>query len=292
MYVFVVGMERCGTHSAANILRSAASAPAHVIHEEPPTWCREARLLFEGRDFRTPAFKKKIAMWRDYHKKCRLVCEANHRLSFFTSILMREFAPDCRFVFLVRDPMETIHSRVATWAHYTHFPELYPRQYWEEMEVPEIKREFNDFRISPPWDYKGKALGELYAWEWIETYKYARNELQMIPSSCRKIMRCEELSNRFHNLFDYIGPDYFKLTDEVVGWAKTKSDSIQNRTGKHFTVSFAKKTLDESYNTIKSVILDAVTQLPKTDPMMVEMDAWVEGYLRQGTNKYATRIFV
>lgn len=311
MFVFVVGMERCGTHSAANIIRSAAAVSSHVEHEEEPTWCREAKLIYEEKDFRTTDFKKKIANLRLHAKTHKLVCEANHRLSFFSTLLMREFAPDCKFVFLIRDPIATITSRIATWAHFKDYIDKYPADYVKEIErmVLPGKRQFNEFRLAPPKQYAERELGELYAWEWVETYKYARRELHNIPVGNRKIMRCEDLTSKFRDLLDFIGSDYFNVDDEVVGWSRTKSDSVyyqdrfvktdrsltQNRDpGKDGPLIFARQVIDKSGIDIKAKIISELGGLPKIDRDLIDMDmAVVDGYLKKDQpTTLEARIFI
>mgnify|MGYP000992371384 CR=1 FL=1 len=188
MYVFVVGMERCGTHSAANIINNACKYAHHVVHEEEPFLCREAKLLFEGKDFRTEALKEKVRLWRHHHKGRSLVCEANHRLGYFITFLARQF-PNCKIVFLYRDPVATIVSRIGIWCYYPDFLDMYPQFYKGKVaDLPPRKKNFNAFRISPTKELTPKSLVELYLWEWIENYKFARRELACIPRSNRLVM--------------------------------------------------------------------------------------------------------
>lgn len=284
MFVFVIGMERSGTHSAANIIKTAVSTSAHVIHEEKPPLCREAKLLYEEQDFRTKDFKTKIAKYRKYGEKFDLVCEANHRLSFFPTLLMREFYPDCKFVFLIRDPISTLISRISTWAYYKEFAHRYPSTYLSETDtnvLPE-KKCFNEYRLSPPSSYGERSLGELYCWEWLETYKYARKELQTIPPEFRKVMVCEELTTNYEQLFDFIGSKYFKVTDSVRECVKVKSDSITHNRNiiADGAVIFAKNLISQSKGAITSTILSELATVPKLDRDLIDMDIKIEKMLK------------
>jgi hypothetical protein len=169
------------------------------------------------------------------------------------------------------------------------------------------KEQFNDFRLSPPGEYVHRPLGELYAWEWLETYKFAREGLHNIPAANRKLMKCEDLTSNFQSLLDFIGQDYFTVTDEVRGWAKTRSDTVY-RQERHVksdvvlsqdrnpcrdeTLTFARKTIDASYDLIKNKIASELAGLPKIDRHLVEMDFWIDNWLNLGVNKYKTRTFL
>lgn len=276
MYAFIVGMERCGTHSAANIIKAAASVPAHVVHEEPPTLCEESRLVYENKDFRTPAFKAKIKALKSYRKNNELICEANHRFSFFSSVLMREFIRDgCKLILLLRNPVPTIISRIATWAHFRSHLDLYPEFYVEELISKVEKREFNNFRLTPPSDIRD--LVDLYIWEWMETYKNARIGLNSVPGSTRKIMFCEELTEKFSEMLGFIGMEFFKIDENVLNWSRLKSDSIfpqkklfdtdvfltQNRDEKtDKSIIFAKEVVQKNKDKITHIMKNSINSLP------------------------------
>jgi hypothetical protein len=288
MYVFVVGMERCGTHSAINIIRSACKVPHYVVHEDRPFLCREARLIFEQKDFRTPDLKQKIRLLRKRHKNNKLVCEANHRFSFFISLLMRNLGPNCKFIFLVRDPISTLISRISIWSHYQNYMAKYPPFYQEKIAQMTPPFDFNDYRLSPPKTYADKTVAELYLWEWLETYKFARQELATIPRQNRLIMFTEDLTQNFDVMLGFIGMDYFKVDGEVLGWSRTKSDSVyvqekeketdvfvtRNRSPHtDETVLYAKAEIMKNKNLISNKITEEFFKLPADiDDDIVAMD--------------------
>jgi hypothetical protein len=294
MYVFVVGMERCGTHSAANIIKNASKVPSYVVHEDQPFLCKEARLIFEGKDFRTEALKEKVRILRKHHKKCRLVCEANHRLGFFVSFLMREFAPKCKIVFLVRDPIATIISRISIWSHYQDFLDKYPDFYRQKISEMTPPFDFNKYRLAPPKSFANKSIVELYLWEWLETYKFTRQELTLVPRSNRLVMVTEDLTRDFARLLHFIDKDYFKIDDEVMGWSRVKSDSVyvqpkeketdmfvtRNRATTDETVLYAKAEVMKSKGLIFSKISDELFKLPPIDDDLVDMDKQIVKFLQ------------
>lgn len=295
MFVFIIGLERSGTHSAANIIKTAINVSAHIVHEEEPTLCKEARLIYEEKDFRTKDFKSKIAKYHKYKKQFPFVCEANHRLSFFPTLLMREFYPYCKFVLLIRDPIATIISRISTWAHYKEFLYKYPSSYIDETNNNVLlnKKCFNEFRLSPPSSYSDKNLGELYCWEWLETYKYVRKELQTIPQEFRKVMVCDELTTKFEDLFNFIGTDYFKINQLVKDCVKVKSDSVSN--GRNMitdgAIIFAKNLISQCKGSIVSTILSEISRVPKLDRELIDMDIKIEHMLKN-SNENVIRSFL
>lgn len=296
MYAFVVGMERCGTHSLANIIKVASSVSSYVVHEDTPTLCREAKLLFDGLDFRTEDFKTKLKFLRKKHKEFKLVCEANHRLGYFITILMREFSSSgCKFIFSVRDPVSTIISRLSIWSHYPDFIHKYPDFYKENIAKLNSKLEFNKYRISPPKSFEKNKLVELYLWEWIQNYKFARKELACLPMENRFIIFTEDITSRFNEMLDFIGKDYMKIDDAVIGWSRLKSDSVYPQHKKietdmfitnnrdpisDETIEFANNEVLPFKPLISSTVLEEIYNLPYLDDDIVNMDKRLSNLLQ------------
>jgi hypothetical protein len=57
-------------------------------------------------------------------------------------------------------------------------------------------------------------------------------------------------------------------------------------------LTFARKTIDASYDLIKNKIASELAGLPKIDRHLVEMDFWIDNWLNLGVNKYKTRTFL
>lgn len=279
-------MERCGTHSCANIVKNAAAEKAHAVHEEKPFLCKEAQLVYLDKDFRTKDFNLKLKNYRK-HKKS-LVFEANHRLTFFIPTLMRHFGPEnCKIIFLARNPIPTLISRISTWAHYKDYLHMYPSFFFENLKEEPEKKPFNEYRISPKKSEYIESLADLYLWEWLETYKVARQGLSVIPAHTRKIMFCEDLTSQFDHLLGFIGMHHFNITGEVVGWARTKSDSIYKQTKDQETdvfitqnrdphkdkiILFARNEINKNKGSIMSKIKTELIKLPLLDDDIVQMD--------------------
>lgn len=288
MFVFAVGMERCGTHSIANIIKSASRVKSYVVHEDDPTLCKEAKLVFDGLDFRTEDLKKKVILLRQKHKECKLVCEANHRLGYFITFLMREFASSgCKFIFSVRDPIPTIISRIAIWSHYPDFLHKYPDFYKDKIKELNVKDQFNKYRISPPKHFDKKHLVELYLWEWLENYKFVRKELACIPIENRFIIFTEDITGKFDHILGFVGTDYIKIDSEVMGWARVKSDSVFPQQKEKETDVFVTNNRDSSSDPaiifanqevlpfkglIASTVLKEFSCLPDLDDDIMNMD--------------------
>ncbi len=286
MYVFVVGMERCGTHSVTNIIKHTCKVPHHVVHEESPLWCREAQLFFDGEgNWRTPDFWQKVRNYRKLHKTCKLVCEANHRLSFFITTLARQF-PGCKIIFLVRDPLNTIVSKIGTWAHWESVLDKYPEEFRKAViDIPVHKREFNTYRISPPCP-KNLNLHQLYTYEWLETYMEAKRQLALLPSQQRLVMMTEDITPQFRRILDFIGSDLFEITEDKLGWTALKADSIyvqekkddrdvfqtQGRSLEDPTVKFARSLVNANRHFIVQEVLARLASCPQLEGDLIDID--------------------
>lgn len=281
MYVFVVGMERCGTHSSVNIIKSACQCSYFIVHEQEPFLCKEAKLLFEGKDFRTDDLKKKVSTWRKHHKTCELVCEANHRLGYFITFLSRQF-PGCKIIFLYRDPFATIISRLCIWSYYPEYMLLYPDFYKKRLH--QIKsHDFNDYRITPPNSFSIRSIIDLYMWEWVENYKFSRNELACIPKENRLIMMTESLTTETDKLFGFIGKDYFKIDDEVIRCANVKGDSVYATRDptEDQTIMFAKQEVSSYKGVICNYISSELNRLQvDLDDDIINMDRKIMQFLK------------
>lgn len=294
MYVFIVGMERCGTHSLVSIINNGCIMPHHVVHEEQPFLCKEAKLLFEGNDFRTENLKEKVQLWRKHHKHKALVCEANHRFGYFITFLARQF-PGCKIIFLYRDPFDTIVSRIGIWSYYPDFLDRYPDFFKKIVAGLTPPYDFNDYRISPPLDYPFRSIVELYAWEWIENYKFVRKELSCIPPSERFIMMTENITQDFRKVFKFINEDFFYINEELLAWSRLKSDSIYIQQKEHETdvfitrnrdpltdqtVLFAKYEVYKNRDIIKSIISKGLKNISvDMENDLVNMDKQVKRLL-------------
>lgn len=295
MYVFAVGMERCGTHSVTNILDKACTVSHHVVHEEAPYLCEEAKLLFEEKDYRTQNLKNKFSRWRALHKNNKLVCEANHRLGYLILPIAREFK-DSKFIFLYRDPIATLISRISIWAYYPEYVHMYPEFYIEKLNsLSDKSKEFNKFRISPPKHVPCKSLIDVYLWEWLENYKFVRMQLACIPEKNRLLMSTGNITKEFSRLFQFVGNQYFQINDEVMGWSMVKSDSIYpqhkiKETDNFVTnsrdpkedvfITYAKNMVKSNFDLISQKIFTELEKLPFLESDLLHMDKEISNTLK------------
>ena len=223
MFVFGIGMERCGTHSLARILQEACVQDSHIVHESHPLLCQEASLFINKGNWQTPALLDKINNYKCLAKDHDLVCEVNHRLVFFTEYLYQQF-PNSKFIWLLREPKETIISRICTLAHWPHLLDKYPDFFQDAVkyQIPPTKREFNLFRPVPP---AGLSLADCYIWEWQETYRENKRQFENIPSELRLLVRTEELTNKFEEIFSFIGRKYFVYNNRIKKMTTEKADA-------------------------------------------------------------------
>src|SRR6185437_16881803 len=126
-FVFVIGFERCGTESIARILKASCRVGAFIAHEDKPNLCQEASLYMSGGIYRTKEFVDRMEKYRWLGRAIKLVCDANSRLGYFVEELSG--LGNAKFVLLVRDPVETLVSRVASLAHWPEIIDRYPQYF-------------------------------------------------------------------------------------------------------------------------------------------------------------------
>ncbi len=249
-YTFVVGFERCGTHSVVDILRSSCKAPAFIKHEDLPHLCYEAYQVMKGGEWETPDLLERIERYKALNRSVRLVCEGNHRLGFFAKYF-NDKLPGSRFVLLVRDPVKTLVSRIATLAHWPEIIHRYPETFQAKASnlIPPGKMVFNQFRPKPP--NMNAPFYELYLWEWIETYRETISQIANVDQVM--LIETESLTKSVGKLLSFVGKEFF---DPIIA-AKTadiKADSVYDHTDKFDLIAFAKDIIEPHADYIKKVI--------------------------------------
>jgi hypothetical protein len=199
-YVFVVGFERCGTQAMAKIIHSSLKGSGFVVHENTPHLCEEACLYMQRRDWETPDLKERVDRYRAI-SNLGVVAESNHRLGFFAKYLDARL-PDSKFILMVRNPVDTLVSRVATLAHWPEVLDRYPRFYQERVAwaVQPGKEDFNTYRPKPPeWNL---SLHDLYLWEWLATYAEVVKQVSELHTL---IVETEGIVNCAAKVAEFIG---------------------------------------------------------------------------------------
>lgn len=248
-HTFVIGMERCGTHSIANILVRSCLVPSYIRHEMPPYLCYEASQVVAGGDWHTPELENRIKMYRINGEKLKFVCEANHRLGFVAKYLNDQF-PDAKFILMVRDPIKTLVSRVATLAHWPVILDRYPDFYQDKIKrlVPIGKEAFNMYRPVPP-DLNA-PLYEMYLWEWVETYRITKEQIKDFKNLL--ILETKTIASSVNELLEFVGKDMFDLSIAKIE-AKKRKDSVYEN-GEKDAIAYAWDMFEPHIDEIKSYI--------------------------------------
>ena len=127
--IFIVGFERCGTHTIINVLKSSCRVSGYMAHEDKPHLCEEAYAFTSGNTWKTKHLANRLDKLAWLEKRIRVVCEANHRFGYFVREL--NTLSGAKFILLVRDPIQTLISRVATLQHWPDILDRYPAFYQE-----------------------------------------------------------------------------------------------------------------------------------------------------------------
>ncbi len=234
MTVLVVGQERTGTHSLANML-NASGLISH--HESSPTLCFEAYNRVIKNTFRQEIVIQKI-------KSLEGKAESNHRLQFFVDIIAKEI-PDAKFIFLVRDPVKVISSMMGTMAHWPGRTNL-PNWYMERIEryIIPTKREFNLYRI-PPHDFK-QPLPIMLLDSWLRGLMVSLPLLERLGNRLR-LLRTGKINSDGKKVWEWLELNW---SDSVANEAYKKSDSMYDLFQKDNLSSWAKDQVAPHINRI------------------------------------------
>ncbi len=235
IHTFVIGMERCGTHSIANIFKKSCLFPSYVEHEPSPYLCQEASLVMTRKQWLTDNLKNRVKKYREMSGYLEFICEANHRLGFFAKYIGEQF-PDAKFILMVRNPIKTLVSRVATLAHWPEIIERYPFFYQEKIKklVPKGKDCFNTFRPKPP--NFNTPLYEIYLWEWIETYRIIREQITGLKHVM--ILDTKDIAISVDALLDFTGRSVFNPI-VAAHESKKRIDSVYDQEDKADATEYA-----------------------------------------------------
>jgi len=254
-YVFIVGLERCGTHSLVSALKNSCLVSAYIKHEVVPCLCKEVHdLLATGDSSWQHSLEQRVADYKWIARNSHLVCEGNHRLGFFIKYLS-DHLYNSKFILLVRDPVSTIVSCIATLAHWPDIIDQYPDCFKEKIStlIPPEKEVFNKYRPKPP--DLSKPLHELYLWEWIETYRFTKNQLDSLNNrSSFLVVETEGLNVSIGQIVNFIDSEYFDIRQakKEVGF---KLDSVYTDPLKADLLEFAIEVVAPHEDYIRDVII-------------------------------------
>jgi len=246
MTILVIGQERTGTHTFANMIKASGVSS---IHEDRPTLCFEAYNRVVKGTCQADNLSAKI-------KNIKGKSEANHRLQFFVDIFAKEI-PDAKFIFLIRDPVNVICSLIGTMAHWPGRTNL-PKWYFERTEkytTPE-KREFNLYRI-PPIDFK-QPLAIMHLQSWLRGLKVSLPLLENLGDRL-KIVRTGKICPEGQNIWNWLGLNW---NDQVAKAACHKTDSMYEMFGNDNLAGWAKEQVHPHVNRIHEEFNEILGKYP------------------------------
>lgn len=156
--LFVVGLERSGTHTIAEAIRRSAKVETWVRHEYlerngSGVLAIEAYKKFHREANPLNCLYRRLKLYS--RNDCAIICESNHRLAFFIPEILRGLNGDCKFILMLRDPVALIRSRLYNFSAWLNSLSKYPGSYQYDIHRggsngfnPCIS-EFNLFRITP-----------------------------------------------------------------------------------------------------------------------------------------------
>ncbi len=246
MTVLVVGQERAGTHTLANMLAASGMPSSHESH---PTLCFESYTRVVKGSCRPEVVLGKA-------KNLSGHAEANHRLQFFVDVFAKEI-PDAKFIFLVRDPVKVITSMMGTMAHWSGRTNL-PKWYLDKIEkfVTPQKREFNLYRI-PPQDFK-QPLPILHLHSWLRGLSVSLPLLDALGNRLR-LLRTGKINSEGPSVWDWLGLNW---SETVANAAYQKSDSMYELFGKENLASWAQEQVHPHINRIHEEFTSCMNGLP------------------------------
>ncbi len=210
--VFVVGLERCGTHTIAEVLRRSCNVECCVRHEHLPTLSHEAMLKYSGQYYKTPDFIRRLEFYS--RLDCGLVAEANHRLSYFIDDIQTCLNGQCKFILMLRNPIELIRSRLYNFSIWPQFIHRFPLCY--QLDIAKLRTVFSDgspwqnvFRICP--DNFDVDPIDMHLWEISYTLRLALSQLKSLPKSSWEVFWLEYINQSATRLVQFVGNSTLSL---------------------------------------------------------------------------------
>lgn len=186
MKLFVLGLERCGTHSAADIVR-AAHPGKKVYHEKYPYLCCEALQKFQGLPFNKIKLEEKLKQWSEPD----FICEANHRLSFFVEELLS--IPDAKFLLLLREPVDVLKSRIMILSYYPQILNMVDEDLSFAFKS-QYQHDYNRYRLRPSFSFD--KVYQYYLWELTQTLYFVMGSLKKLPRGRYMVVHAARLADK------------------------------------------------------------------------------------------------
>lgn len=205
--VFCVGMERCGTHTIAEILRRGSMHESWVRHEFGPVLAKEVELKWVGEKYRTPTLRNRMEIYN--RNDIFLMSESNHRLGFLIPEII-DAVDDPKFIMMLRDPISLVRSRLKNYSIWARDIEQLPEIYLKGLKI--VGNEFdngsidqNIYRIKPlDGSAKNSSLARMHAWEIETTLRTTLSELKKLPPDMYEIIWIENIGGSLSKIENLI----------------------------------------------------------------------------------------
>lgn len=220
-HIFVVGLERAGTHTIAEILRKSSKHPCWIRHESAVEFDRDNYLLcqaaldkFRGLAYDREAIQSRIHRY-NRHDVC-ISCDSNHRLAFFIDEIKRSI-DNSQFILMLRSPIQLLKSKIFNYSIWPSSFSQYPLHY--QMEAHNIVAHLgegsasqNFFRLYPqhiqdPNDWHEDIIYK-YVWEITQTIDVTMKQLSHLAEKDYLILWLDDLPNEIKKLKTLIGAEY------------------------------------------------------------------------------------
>jgi len=248
--LFVVGLERAGTHTLAELIRKSVKHSSWVRHEASTTFdylnmglSAAALAKYRGKESDYIGYIQKRIQFYD-RKDVNIVCDCNHRLGFFIDELKASFE-QAKFVLLLRSPLELIKSRIANFCLWPALIERFPIDY--QLELYKIHTHFyhtvgsygqNLNRIYPnqldaieSWD---ADVIQMHIWEIVNTIDTIMSQMSKLSSNDYQILWIDDLPSEIHKIKNLIDDRYVRhdnmhmLSKHKYGASKRLSKGVYN----------------------------------------------------------------
>lgn len=190
--LFNIGLERCGTHTIAAIVRNSASVETWVRHEHHPNLVQEAFAKHQGLEYDKSIVNDKIESYK--RSDAMIIMESNHRLAFFLPELT-DTIPTAQFILSLRHPMDILTSRLRNATMWEGAEHLIPDHLsiYKSICTNSLQTcEFNAFRIKPKPQMNDLSLIELHAWEITHTLDMILKDLEEYSNDQYKVVWIED----------------------------------------------------------------------------------------------------
>ena len=220
--IFVVGLERAGTHTLSEVLRRSAKQTSWIRHEANLPFdhlnvdlCKAALAKYQNTDYDYQGYIDKRIKYYD-RQDVNIVSDSNHRLAFFVEDL-KSSLPESKFILSLRSPLSLIRSRLLNFSVWSDLIHKYPLEY--QMDLFKIHTHFKDgsygqnaYRLRPldtdVHDWAIDIIG-MHVWEVTTTIRTVMNQFVKMSSSDYCIVWIDDLPSELPRLKTICGQKYF-----------------------------------------------------------------------------------